>query len=117
MLVSRRGLIVGAASLLAAPAIVRASSLMPVKAIKPRGLYLGTVSWPSIVQHTIDIPTYHSGTDRFDLYAVNNGGKVEFKAFGQTMKREVFNLVPPSNVAFVEAVQSGRYPPPPFNTP
>jgi hypothetical protein len=33
MLISRRGLITGLASLVAAPAIVRASSLMPVKAI------------------------------------------------------------------------------------
>jgi len=33
MLLSRRGLITGLASFLAAPAIVRASSLMPVKAV------------------------------------------------------------------------------------
>lgn len=32
MLISRRGLIVGGAGLICAPAIVRASSLMPVKA-------------------------------------------------------------------------------------
>lgn len=35
-IVSRRGLIAGFASLLAAPAIVRASSLMPVKLWAPR---------------------------------------------------------------------------------
>ena len=34
MLISRRGLIGGMAGLLAAPAIVRASSLMPVKAVE-----------------------------------------------------------------------------------
>ena len=35
MLLSRRGLIAGLVSLVAAPAIVRASSLMPVKAWEP----------------------------------------------------------------------------------
>ena len=35
MLLTRRGLITGLASFLAAPAIVRASSLMPVKAWEP----------------------------------------------------------------------------------
>jgi hypothetical protein len=45
---SRRSFLVGtAASLLAAPAIVRASSLMPVKAIKP-------VGWEELVQWGID---------------------------------------------------------------
>lgn len=34
-MISRRGLLVGLGSLLAAPAIVRASSLMPVRAIVP----------------------------------------------------------------------------------
>jgi hypothetical protein len=38
MLLSRRGLITGLASLVAAPAIVRASSLMPVKAWAPEVL-------------------------------------------------------------------------------
>lgn len=39
MLISRRGLITGLASLVPAPAIVRASSIMPVKA-SPRDLWL-----------------------------------------------------------------------------
>lgn len=34
-MLTRRGLITGLASLLAAPAVVRASSLMPVKALPP----------------------------------------------------------------------------------
>jgi hypothetical protein len=43
MLISRRGLIAGIGSLLAAPAIVRASSLMPVKAFTP--LPTGAFYW------------------------------------------------------------------------
>ena len=44
MIITRRGLIGGFASLLAAPAIVRVSSLMPVKAMLP-SLYAGGITW------------------------------------------------------------------------
>jgi hypothetical protein len=44
MILTRRGLIGGFASLLAAPAIVRVSSLMPVKAMPP-SLYAGGITW------------------------------------------------------------------------
>ena len=43
MEISRRGLITGLAGLVAAPAIVRASSLMPVKALTPG--FPGSVTW------------------------------------------------------------------------
>lgn len=42
MVITRRGLITGLASLLAAPAIVRASSLMPVKML-PTGALFGAL--------------------------------------------------------------------------
>jgi hypothetical protein len=41
MLISRRGLITGLGSILAAPAIVRASSIMPVKAWADRVVWTG----------------------------------------------------------------------------
>lgn len=43
MNLSRRGLITGLISFVAAPAIVRAASLMPVKALKPTRLSLNGV--------------------------------------------------------------------------
>lgn len=43
MLLSRRGLLSGFGALLAAPAIVRASSLMPVKALSPFGPAAGAL--------------------------------------------------------------------------
>jgi hypothetical protein len=43
-MIGRRGFLVGLGSLLAAPAIVRAASLMPVKAPKPVLLYGGNNS-------------------------------------------------------------------------
>ena len=45
MLLSRRGLITGLVSLVAAPAIVRASSLMPVKAWAPYDIASGGITW------------------------------------------------------------------------
>lgn len=41
---SRRGFLTGLASVLAAPAVVRAASLMPVRALLPAGWHLGPVS-------------------------------------------------------------------------
>ena len=45
MLLTRRGLITGFAGLIAAPAIVRVSSIMPVKAIDLPFIDLGTITW------------------------------------------------------------------------
>lgn len=44
-LVTRRGLIVGAASLLAAPAIVRASSIMKVRPLVDDNIWLSDLEW------------------------------------------------------------------------
>lgn len=41
---SRRGFLTGLASVLAAPAVVRAASLMPVRALQPAVWYLGPIS-------------------------------------------------------------------------
>ena len=42
---SRRGLIGGVAAFLCAPAIVRASSLMPVKVVRSTRLYFTKIQW------------------------------------------------------------------------
>lgn len=45
MSTSRRGFLTGLVGLFAAPAIVRASSLMPVKEVKPLTLYTMVENW------------------------------------------------------------------------
>ena len=45
MTITRRGLITGLATFLAAPAIVRASSLMPVKALPDPMAVIGVTDW------------------------------------------------------------------------
>lgn len=50
ILMKRRGLLLGMASLLAAPAIVRAESLMPVRALPPRWTTVPwTETWEDVV--------------------------------------------------------------------
>lgn len=48
-LVTRRGLIVGAASLLAAPAIVRASSIMKVRPLVDDNIWMSDLEWRAVV--------------------------------------------------------------------
>lgn len=52
MQISRRGLLTGLVSFVAAPAIVRASSLMPVKAARPSLVAVGDVSSEEWIFHT-----------------------------------------------------------------
>ena len=66
---SRRSLIIGlGASLVAAPAIVRASSLMTIKAPKPLR-YMGT----ELVYDSVPGPVYYLGQNGFYVYGGDFG--------------------------------------------
>lgn len=92
MISSRRGFLFGAAAVALAPAIVRASNLMPISVLKPPRLWGdGIHDDTEALQHLID--------KEFDQAAANGGGLVAMPA-GVFRITDTLKFAPPSYTIF-----------------
>lgn len=71
-MLSRRGLITGLASLLAAPAIVRAESLMPIKSVPAEWVRAATWVWEGTPGGIISV--------HFKIVHLSDGERAEMQA-------------------------------------
>ncbi len=74
-MVHRRGLITGLISLVAAPAIVRVSSLMPVKVMEPQPG--GWMTPGSVLYFSDDFNGHAAGTPFFVIESTGNTFRIE----------------------------------------
>jgi hypothetical protein len=84
MQLTRRGLIAGLASLVAAPAIVRASSLMPVKA---------WVADPMLLDEVHLMPGAVNWVSEFELMRCRLGATFPGKLYSYDLNCQAFRLV------------------------
>jgi len=70
MIITRRKTLIGLASLIAAPAIVRASSLMPVRALRIQDVVYDSVRWQQMPAPL--------GTIKFDLDEISTANISSF---------------------------------------
>lgn len=93
MQINRRGILLGLASVLAAPAIVHAGNLMPIKALKPEGfsvLLTGFDQFGVVRQETIMIRPPLSPADM-----ISQLSEFDYKSI-----KSITNIRPPSDFKF-----------------
>lgn len=87
-MLNRRGLLLGLASALAAPAIVHAGNLMPVRAIYPRTIqWAPGITWTELSGHEVELIIE-------ELFGVVGfcGGRQRFKAVNPDFGGEITAL-------------------------